>query len=268
VTASAAEPLLTVRGLTKRFRKPPAAPAVNDVSFEIERGTTLGLVGESGSGKSTTAHCILQLERPDAGTVMFAGHDLTRLTPKQLRPIRRDIQVVFQDPYSSLDPRLVIEDAVAEPLEIHGIDTRRGRRDRARAMLDRVGIDPAWGRRHPHQLSGGQRQRVGIARAFITEPKLVVCDEAVSALDVSIQAQVLNLLKDLQEETGLAYLFISHDLAVVRNVSDVVAVMCGGDLVELREADALFSAPEHEYTRRLLSAVPDIPANPDNEVSP
>ena len=252
--------LLEVRGLTKRFQQPPAPAAVDDVSFVLERGTTLGLVGESGSGKSTTAHCILQLVRADAGEILFEGQDLTKLGAGGLRPIRRDLQVVFQDPYSSLDPRLSIEDAVAEPLDIHGIGTRRERRARARAMLDRVGIDPAWGRRRPSQLSGGQRQRVGIARAFISEPKLVVCDEAVSALDVSIQAQVLNLLKDLQEETGLAYLFISHDLAVIRNVSDVVAVMQSGELVELAPADTLFSAPQHEYTRRLLDAVPEIPA--------
>lgn len=258
------QPLLSVRGLAKVFearsglpgRKRSPVVAVNDVSFDIYQGETLGIVGESGSGKSTTAYCVLRLVEPTAGTVVFDGIDITALSPAKLRRVRRQMQIVFQDPYSSLDPRIRVGAVVAEPLRVHGIGDRTTRRRRVEELLELVGLGPAATDKFPHEFSGGQRQRIGIARALALEPKLVVCDEPVSALDVSVQAQILNLLKDLQDELGLTYLFISHDLAVIRTVSDRIAVMSGGSVVELAGADALFDSPKDPYTQKLLSAIP------------
>jgi oligopeptide transport system ATP-binding protein len=230
--------------------------AVDGVSFEIQEGRTLGLVGESGSGKSTTGYCILQLIKPTAGSVRFQGKELTKMGREEVRKMRREMQIVFQDPYSSLDPRMTVGDIVSEPLEVHGVGSRRGRRARVRELLDVVGFNPDYGNRYPHEFSGGQRQRVGVARALALNPSLIVCDEPVSALDVSIQAQILNLLKDLQRDFGLTYLFISHDLAVVRGMSDDIAVMKDGKIVETGTADEVYEHPKHEYTRALLAAVP------------
>jgi oligopeptide transport system ATP-binding protein len=230
--------------------------AVDGVSFQIQEGKTLGLVGESGSGKSTTGYCILQLIKPTSGSVRFQGKELTRMGREEVRKTRREMQIVFQDPYSSLDPRMTVGDIVAEPLEVHGVGSRRGRRSRVRELLDVVGFNPDYTNRYPHEFSGGQRQRVGVARALALNPSLIVCDEPVSALDVSIQAQILNLLKDLQRDFGLTYLFISHDLAVVRGMSDDIAVMKDGKIVEAGTADEVYEQPKHEYTRALLAAVP------------
>ena len=258
-------PLVQVRNLVKRFpikrgilfdRTVGYVDAVLDVSFDIDRGETIGLVGESGSGKSTTAYCVLQAIRPTSGSVVFDGRELTELSGSELRPIRRRMQLVFQDPHSSLDPRMTVGDIVAEPLVVHKVGSRKERRHRVRELLDVVGFDPSFTNRYPHEFSGGQRQRIGIARALALSPELVVCDEPVSALDVSIQAQILNLLKDVQDEFGLTYLFIAHDLAVVRAVSDRIAVMKEGRIVEIGDADEVYERPSHEYTRALLDAVP------------
>jgi oligopeptide transport system ATP-binding protein len=230
--------------------------AVDGVSFEIEEGKTLGLVGESGSGKSTTAYAALQLLRPTGGTVRFLGRELTRLRGEELRRMRREMQIVFQDPYASLNPRMTVGKIVAEPLQTHGIGTRRSRRASVAHLLELVGFDPAYTNRYPHEFSGGQRQRIGIARALALSPKLIVCDEPVSALDVSIQAQILNLLKDLQRDLGLTYLFIAHDLAVVRGMSDTIAVMRDGRIVEQGPAERVYTQPQTDYTRALLAAVP------------
>ena len=230
--------------------------AVDGVSFEIPAGQTLGLVGESGSGKSTTGYCVLQLEKPTSGSVRFMGEELTELSREQLRLKRREMQIVFQDPYSSLNPRMTVGAIVAEPLTVHGVGTRRSRRDRIRHLLDVVGFDPQFTNRYPHEFSGGQRQRIGIARALALDPKLIICDEPVSALDVSIQAQILNLLKDLQHEFGLTYLFIAHDLAVVRSMSDRIAVMQAGKIVEAGAAEDVYLRPTHDYTKALLASVP------------
>jgi oligopeptide transport system ATP-binding protein len=230
--------------------------AVDGISFQIEEGETLGLVGESGSGKSTTGYCVLQLIKPTAGSVRFQGKELTTMGREEVRRIRREMQIVFQDPYSSLDPRMTVGDIVSEPLEVHNVGNRRDRRARVRELLDVVGFNPDYSSRYPHEFSGGQRQRVGVARALALNPSLIVCDEPVSALDVSIQAQILNLLKDLQRDFGLTYLFISHDLAVVRSMSDHIAVMKDGKIVETGAADDVYEHPKHEYTRALLTAVP------------
>ena len=230
--------------------------AVDGVSFEIDEGQTLGLVGESGSGKSTTAYAALQLLRPTAGSVRFAGQELTRLRGEELRRMRREMQIVFQDPYASLNPRLTVGRILAEPLQAHGIGTRRTRRASVARLLELVGLEASYTNRYPHEFSGGQRQRIGIARALALNPRLIVCDEPVSALDVSIQAQILNLLKDLQRDLGLTYLFIAHDLAVVRAMSDTIAVMHEGRIVEQGPAEQVYSHPQSDYTRALLAAVP------------
>jgi oligopeptide transport system ATP-binding protein len=265
VSTQGHEPLLQVRDLSKRFpvkrglffdRTVDWVEAVQDVSFDIERGETLGLVGESGSGKTTTGYCILQILRPTSGSIRFDGLELTELEGESLRRLRRRMQLVFQDPYSSLDPRMTVGDIVGEPLIVHKVGSRRERRARVRELLDVVGFDPTYTNRYPHEFSGGQRQRIGIARALALSPDLIVCDEPVSALDVSIQAQIINLLKDLQQEFGLTYLFIAHDLAVVRSVSDRIAVMHNGRLVEIGEAEQVYSSPREPYTQALLTAVP------------
>ena len=230
--------------------------AVDGVSFEIGEAETLDLVGESGSGKSTTAYCVLQLLKPTSGSIRFRGTELTQLGGEELRRMRRHMQIVFQDPYSSLNPRMTVGNIVAEPLGVHGIGTRRSRAETVRGLLEIVGFDPSFTNRYPHEFSGGQRQRIGIARALALNPDLIVCDEPVSALDVSIQAQILNLLKDLQRDFRLTYLFISHDLGVVRAMSDRIAVMKSGNLVEVGPAEAVYSNPKHEYTKALFSAVP------------
>ena len=230
--------------------------AVDGVSFEIEEGQTLGLVGESGSGKSTTAYAALQLIRPTAGSVRFLGRELTRLRPEELRRMRREMQIVFQDPYASLNPRMTVGRILAEPLRTHGIGNRRTRRASVARLLELVGLEASYTNRYPHEFSGGQRQRIGIARALALNPKLIVCDEPVSALDVSIQAQILNLLKDLQRDLGLTYLFIAHDLAVVRAMSNTIAVMHEGLIVEQGPAEQVYTQPQTDYTRALLAAVP------------
>ncbi|MDM8529561.1 ATP-binding cassette domain-containing protein [Anaerolineales bacterium HSG25] len=230
--------------------------AVDGVSFDIQRGETLGLVGESGCGKSTTGRAILQLYRPTDGTVNFEGSELTDLKGGELRKMRRHIQMIFQDPYASLNPRMTVGSIVGEPLEVHRLASGKARKERVRELLDIVGLNPYFINRYPHEFSGGQRQRIGIARALAVEPAFIVCDEPISALDVSIQAQVINLLEELQERMGLTYLFIAHDLAVVRHISDRIAVMYLGKLVELTGRAELYAQPMHPYTQALLSAVP------------
>ena len=257
-------PFLEVEGLAKHFpagaralgRPRRLLKAVDGVSFSLERGGSLGLVGESGCGKSTTARVLVGLHRATAGSVKLDGVELTTLSRRERRPYARRMQMIFQDPYASLDPRQTVASTLEEPLRIHGLGKPRERRLRALALLEAVGLNPRHVNRYPHEFSGGQRQRIGIARALALEPELIVCDEPVSALDVSIQAQILNLLEELQRRFGLAYLFIAHDLAVVRHVCDSIAVMYLGKVVELAERDALFSAPRHPYTQALLSAVP------------
>ncbi|MEY2929367.1 MAG: hypothetical protein RL033_116 [Pseudomonadota bacterium] len=261
--------LLSVRNLCKHFpvlskgffrRRVGVVKACNDVSFDLARGETLGIVGESGSGKSTLARTLLRVSDPTSGSALFYGQepvDLATLSSRELKRVRPQIQMIFQDPFSSLNPRMTVEQIVAEPLVIHRRAKGGELEDRVVSMLRRVGIRPEYRGRYPNAFSGGQRQRIGIARALILEPLLVVADEAVSALDVSVQAQVVNLLRDLQDELGLTYLFIAHDLSVVRHVAQRVAVMTHGEIVELGETAQIFDEPQHEYTRRLLGSVLD-----------
>jgi oligopeptide transport system ATP-binding protein len=234
-----------------------AVRAVDDISFDIHRGETLGLVGESGCGKSTTGRTIIQLYRPTSGKVYYEDRDLSTLTGGDLRHLRRNMQIIFQDPYASLDPRMTVGNIIAEPLEIHGIGkSKKERRERVKELLRLVGLNPYFINRYPHEFSGGQRQRIGVARALALEPEFIVCDEPISALDVSIQAQVVNLLEELQNSLGLTYLFIAHDLSMVRLISDRTAVMYLGKIVELAEREELYNNPLHPYTQALLSAVP------------
>jgi oligopeptide transport system ATP-binding protein len=231
--------------------------AVDDISFAINKGETMGLVGESGCGKSTTGRAILQLYRPTGGNVIFEGQDLTLLKGEALRRMRRQMQMIFQDPYASLNPRMTVGNIIGEPLEVHNIHSSKAeRRERVQELLKVVGLNPYFVNRYPHEFSGGQRQRIGVARALAVNPEFIVCDEPISALDVSIQAQIINMLEDLQGEFGLTYLFIAHDLSVVRHISDRIAVMYLGKLAELAERDELYDNPLHPYTQALLSAVP------------
>ncbi len=263
-SAAAEDHLLEVEGLKVYFpvtaglfqRKVADIRAVDGLDFYVKRGETLGLVGESGCGKSTTGRGILQLVRPTEGSVQLDGNELTTLKGSVLRRFRRRMQMVFQDPYSSLNPRMSVRDIVSEPMQIHGLYKGSERRDRVAYLLNAVGLNPYFARRFPHEFSGGQRQRIGIARALAVEPDFIVCDEPVSALDVSIQAQVINLLEDLQSEFNLTYLFIAHDLAVVRHISDRVAVMYLGKMMELASSNELYQNPLHPYTKALMSAVP------------
>jgi peptide/nickel transport system ATP-binding protein len=256
--------LLQVEKLRKHYLSPrrwlsapkPPVQAVDDVSFTVARGETLALVGESGCGKTTTAKSVMRLVEPTSGSVRLDGEELVGLAPAEMRLRRRDLQIIFQDPYASLNPRLSAGDIVAEPLKNFGMRAAAERRERVQWLFAKVGLRPEAAKKYPHEFSGGQRQRLGIARALALNPKLIVCDEPVSALDVSVQAQVVNLLMDLQAELGIAYLFVAHDLAVVRHISHRVAVMYLGRIVELADRDTLFSAPRHPYTEILLSAVP------------
>ena len=261
------EPLLEVRDLKMHFpvyrgsiirREVARVRAVDGVSFDVYPGETLGLVGESGCGKSTTGRAILQLYPPTGGSVRFGGQELTALkSEKALFPFRRHLQMIFQDPYACLNPRMTVGSIIGEPLVTHGLVTDKGElQSQVQALMGRCGLNPQYVRRYPHEFSGGQRQRIGIARALATNPKFIVCDEPISALDVSIQAQVMNLLQDLQKELGLTYLFIAHDLAAVRHISDRIAVMYLGRIVEVADYETLYAAPKHPYTQALISAVP------------
>ena len=259
------EVLLDVRHLKQYFpvtrgliiqKKIADIKAVDDVSFQVHRGETLGLVGESGCGKTTTGRSILQLNDITSGEVLYEGVDLTKLKPSQMRPIRRKMQLIFQDPYASLNPRMSVGEIIGEPLVVHNLSRGRELRERVEEIMRIVGLNPYFASRYPHEFSGGQRQRIGIARALAVEPDFIVCDEPISALDVSIQAQIINLLEELQEEFGLTYLFIAHDLSVVRHISDRVAVMYLGKLVDVASRAEIYENPLHPYTKALLSAVP------------
>ena len=265
VYLSAAMALLEVKNLKTYFpvrsgvlqRHVDDVKAVDDVSFEVEEGKTVGLVGESGSGKTTVGRTILKLTPPTSGEIYFNGREILSLREKEFRPLRREIQMIFQDPFGSLNPRMSIFNIVGEALEIHFPEmTLNDRRVRVSELLRQVGLQPEMMQRYPHEFSGGQRQRIGIARALAVKPKCIICDEPVSALDVSVQAQIVNLLQDLQEELGLTYLFIAHDLAVVEHISDHVLVMYRGKIVESASVEAIYENPQHDYTRKLLAAVP------------
>ncbi|MGW7555718.1 ABC transporter ATP-binding protein [Streptomyces rimosus] len=263
-TDESAAPLLKVRGLVRHFpitkgllkRQVGAVQAVDGIDFEVRPGETLGVVGESGCGKSTMGRLITRLDEPTGGTIEFEGRDITHLPPGKLRPMRRDVQMIFQDPYGSLNPRHTIGGIVGTPFRLQGVEPEGGLKKEVQRLLELVGLSPEHYNRYPHEFSGGQRQRIGIARALALKPKLVVADEPVSALDVSIQAQVVNLMDDLQDELGLTYVIIAHDLSVIRHVSDRIAVMYLGKIVELADRKSLYEAPMHPYTKALLSAVP------------
>ncbi len=259
------QPLIRVENLKKHFpitrgiliqKQVGAVQAVDDISFDIYKGETLGLVGESGCGKSTTGRTLLQLHQPTSGRVFYKDTELTGASSAVMREMRRNVQIIFQDPYASLNPRMTVGSIVGEPLEIHNVGTAAEREQRVKELLELVSLNPHFINRYPHEFSGGQRQRIGVARALALQPDFIVCDEPISALDVSIQAQVVNLLEELQEEFGLTYLFIAHDLSMVRHISDRVAVMYLGKLVELAARDELYENPLHPYTQALLSAVP------------
>ena len=259
--------ILTVTDLCKSFSD---QPVVNSVSFGVRESTTLGIVGESGSGKTTLVRSILRAIDPDSGTVRYNSRkgwqDLHSLSPKELLPLRREIQMIFQDPFASLNPRMTVQAILEEPLIIHGIGDKESRKQRVAAMLEKVQLEPSSASRFPHAFSGGQRQRIGIARALILEPRLAICDESVSALDVSVQAQILDLLASLQSELGLTYLFVAHDLRVVREFCDEVLVMYAGNVVEQGPVEEVFNNPQHDYTRLLLSAIPS--PDPDEKLEP
>jgi oligopeptide transport system ATP-binding protein len=265
-TGNGKQPLVEVQDLKMHFpitrgiifqRQVGAIKAVDGVSFDLYKGETLGLVGESGCGKSTTGRAILQLHRPTDGHVRFEGKELTDTKGEELRKMRRRMQMIFQDPYASLNPRMTVGSIIGEPLEVHGIgNNKKERQERVQELLKIVGLNPVFVNRYPHEFSGGQRQRIGIARALAVNPAFIVCDEPISALDVSIQAQIINLLEDLQDELGLTYLFIAHDLSVVRHISDRIAVMYLGKIAEVADRDELYEKPMHPYTQALLSAVP------------
>ncbi|MEP6863990.1 MAG: oligopeptide/dipeptide ABC transporter ATP-binding protein [Deltaproteobacteria bacterium] len=260
--------LVSLTGLSKHFTKrawpkpPVVVQAVTEVALDIAEGETVGLVGESGCGKSTLGRTLLRLVEPSAGTITFAGEDITHRSQSGLRPLRKQMQMIFQDPYASLDPRMTVGAAIAEPLVIHDLGDKAARSAKVQELLAKVGLSGDAARKYPHEMSGGQRQRVGIARALAVAPRFIVCDEPISALDVSIQAQIVNLLQDLQRAAALTYLFISHDLKIVEHICDRVAVMYLGRIVELAAAPTLYAEPKHPYTTALLSAVPRITTDP------
>ena len=240
------------------FKKPKIVKAVNDVTFNVKKGEILSIVGESGCGKSTTAKLMLKIEEPTAGEILFEGKDITKFEGEELREYRKKVQIIFQDPYSSLNPRWKVGQIIGEPLKLNTELSAKEIKERVLYLMEKVGMLPEWYERYPHQFSGGQRQRIGIARALALNPEVIVCDEPVSALDVSIQAQVLNLLLELQEEFNLTYVFISHDLSVVEHISDRIVVMYFGDIVEYADVDTIFENPKHEYTKKLINAIPII----------